>query len=131
MTSTDYICQEKKEEEDLPALWTVLMHRYNDWKTNIEKREERLITATRNDTDNMRINRTKLTRKLKLEEKQLYGHFKQQISDIKREKTWTWLRNGNHMRESVSLRIAAQNNAIRTNHIKARIDKMQQNTRCW
>ena len=29
-----------------------------------------------------------------------------------------------------SLLIAAQDNAIRTNHIKARIDKMQQNSKC-
>ena len=34
------------------------------------------------------------------------------------------------MRETESLLIAAQNNAIRTNHIKARIDKTQQNSRC-
>ena len=27
--------------------------------------------------------------------------------------------------------MAAQNNAIRTNHIKARIDKTQQNSKCW
>ena len=29
-----------------------------------------------------------------------------------------------------SLLIAAQDNAIRTNHIKARIDKTQQNSKC-
>ena len=29
----DYMCQEEKEEEDLPALKTALMHRYNDSKT--------------------------------------------------------------------------------------------------
>ena len=34
------------------------------------------------------------------------------------------------MRETESLLIAAQNNAIRTNHIKARIDKTQQNSKC-
>ena len=34
------------------------------------------------------------------------------------------------MRETESLLIATQNNAIRTNHIKARIDKTQQNSRC-
>ena len=34
------------------------------------------------------------------------------------------------MRETESLRIAAQDNAIRTNHIKARIDKTQQNSKC-
>ena len=44
---------------------------------------------------------------------------------------WTWLRNENLKRETESLLIAAQNNAIRTNFIKARIDKMQQNSKCW
>ena len=37
---------------------------------------------------------------------------------------------GNFKRETESLLIAAQNNAIRTNHINARIDKMQQNRKC-
>ena len=43
---------------------------------------------------------------------------------------WTWLRKGNLKRETESLLIAAQDNAIRTNHIKARIDKTQQNSKC-
>ena len=43
---------------------------------------------------------------------------------------WTWLRKGKLKRETESLLIIAQNNAIRTNHIKARIDKTQQNSRC-
>ena len=33
-------------------------------------------------------------------------------------------------RESKSLQIATQNKAIRTNHMKARIVKTQQNSRC-
>ena len=52
------------------------------------------------------------------------------MNNISHEKTWTWLRKGNSKRESESLLIAAQNNAIRTNHIKARIDKTQQNIKC-
>ena len=40
------------------------------------------------------------------------------------------LRKGNLKRETESLLIAAQNNAKRTNHIKARIDKTQQNSKC-
>ena len=44
--------------------------------------------------------------------------------------TWTWLRKGNFKREIVSLLIPAQDNAIRTNHFKARIDKTQQNSKC-
>ena len=41
-----------------------------------------------------------------------------------------WLRKGNFKRETESLLIAAQNNAIRTNLIKARIDKTRQNSKC-
>ena len=37
---------------------------------------------------------------------------------------------GNFKRETESLLIAAQDNAIRTNNIKARIDKTQQNSKC-
>ena len=43
---------------------------------------------------------------------------------------WTWLKKGNFKRETESLLMAAQNGAIRTNHIKARIDKTQQNCKC-
>ena len=45
------------------------------------------------------------------------------------DKTWTWPRKGNFKRETESLLIAAQNNAIRTNHINTRIDKTQQNSK--
>ena len=40
------------------------------------------------------------------------------------EKTWTWLRKGNFQRESEFLFIGTENNTIRTNHIKAKIDHM-------
>ena len=70
------------------------------------------------------------TRNQKWEEKQLYGHFKRQIEEVAHEKTWTWLRKGNLIRETESLINAAQNNAIRTNYIKAKIDKTQQNSKC-
>ena len=49
---------------------------------------------------------------------------------ISQEKIWTWLRKGNLKREKESLLIAAQNNAIRTNYVKAKIEKMKQNCRC-
>ena len=65
----------------------------------------------------------------KWEEKQLYGRCKGLITNISHDKTWTWLRKGNFKRETESLLMAAQNSAIRTNHIKARIDKTQQNSK--
>ena len=40
-----------------------------------------------------------------------------------------WLRKGNLKRETESLLIATQNNAITTNHIKAIINKTKQNSR--
>ena len=94
----------------------------------IEKHERGLITAIRNNTDNTTDNRMTKTRKQKWEGKQLQWRFKRQIN-ISREKTWTWLRKRNFKRETESLLMAAQNNAIRTNHIKARIDKTQRNSK--
>ena len=95
----------------------------------IEKYEGELITAIRNVTDNTMDNRMTITRKLKWEEKELYRRFKRLIN-ISHDKTWTWLKKGHFKRETESLLIAAQNNAVITNHIKARIDRTQQNSRC-
>ena len=127
MTWTDYMYQEKREEEDLLASKAALTHRYNDY---IEKHERGLITAIRNNPDNTTHNRMTKTRKQKWEGKQLLMHFKRLIKGISHYKTCTWLRKGNFKRETESLLMAAQNSAIRTNHIKARIDKMQQNSKC-
>ena len=75
-------------------------------------------------------NRMTIARKQKWEGKQLYGRFKRLINNISHEKTWTWLRKGNFKRETESLLIAAQDNAVRTNHIKAGMDNAQQNSKC-
>ena len=93
-----------------------------------EKHEQGLITAIRNNTDNTIDNRMTITRKQKWEGKQLYGRFKRLIN-ISHQKTWTWIRKGNFKKETEFLLIAEQNSAIRTNHIKARIDKTQQNSK--
>ena len=122
--------QEKRKEEDLPALKTTLTHPYLDSKTIYKKNEGGLIIATRHETENTMNNRMTITRKQKWEGKQLYGRFKRLINNISHDKTWTWLGKGNFKRETESLLIAAQDNAIRTNHIKARIDKTQQNSKC-
>ena len=97
---------------------------------DIKMRGGKLITATRNNADNTSVNWTKITRKQKWEEKQFYGHFNRQISEILHEKTWTWLRKGNIKKETESLLITAENIVIRTNYVKAKIDKTQQNSRC-
>ena len=49
--------------------------------------------------------------------------------NISHGKSWTWLRKENLKRETESVLIAPQNNALRNNHIKARIDETQQNSK--
>ena len=88
----------------------------------IEKHEGGLITAIRNDTGNTMDNRMTINRKQKCEEKQLYGRFKRRNLDLTKKENLT--------RETESLLIAAQNNAVGTTHIKARIDEPQQNSKC-
>ena len=83
----------------------------------------------RNNTDITVDNRMSIARKQKWEGKQLYGRFKRLMNNISHDKTWTWLRKGNIERETESLLITAQN-VRRTNQIKARIDTMQQNSKC-
>ena len=97
----------------------------------IEKHDRGLITAIRKNTDNTMDDKMSTTRKQKWGKNQLYDRFKRLIHNVSHQKTWGWQRKGNFKRETESLLIAAQDNAIRTNHIKARIDKMQQNSKCW
>ena len=96
----------------------------------IEKHERGMITAVRNDTDNTIDNRMTKTRKQKWEGKQLHRRFKRLMNNISHDKSWTWLIKGKLNWETGSLLMAAQNYAVRTNHIKARIDKTQQNSKC-
>ena len=114
--------QEKKEEKDLPASKTALTHPHDDSK----------ITQKNTNEDWLRPSETILTKtkKQKWEGKQLHGRFKRLINNISHDKTWTWLRKGNFKRETEYILMAAQNSAIRTNHIKVRIDKTQQNSKC-
>ena len=49
----------------------------------------------------------------------------QQTNEIAHEKIWTWLQERILKREIESLLIAAQNNAIRTSYIEAKIENTQ------
>ena len=97
--------------------------------TDFIKKNKGLITAANTITNNIRINRTTVTREQKWEEKQLHGYFKQQTGDISHKETWVCLWKENLKRETGSLPIAAQNRAIRNNYIKSKFDNMQQNSK--
>ena len=62
----------------------------------VEKRRERLITATRNNSDNTMTDRTEITRKQKWEEKQPFESFKWVTRDISHEKIVDVAMKGKH-----------------------------------
>ena len=91
MTFTDYVSR-KGGGSGLTSIKDsvdALVHRLEDF---IEKRRGRLTTATRNNTDNTRNNRTEITRKEKWKEKQLHKRFKGLKIDFSHEKTRTLLK---------------------------------------
>ena len=109
-------------------------HQRHRWRIHTTARRLHRKTRTRNNHNHQKRfrqhDRLTTTRKQKWEGKQLYDRFKRLINNISRQKIWTWLRKGNFKRETESLLIAAQDNAIWTNHIKAKIDETQQNSKC-
>ena len=46
-----------------------------------------------------------------------------QTKEVRSDQCWTWLQNGYLKRETESLKVEAQNQSIRTNLVKAKIDK--------
>ena len=87
------------------------------------------MTGTIDNTNNTRMSWTTITKKPKCEDKQHGGYLKQKTCKISHDKTWKWERKKNLKRETESLLMAAQNNAIRTNYVKAKIDKAPQNSK--
>ena len=69
-------------------------------------------------------------RKEDWEEKVLHGQYLRQTKEVKSDQCWAWLQNGDLKRKTESLTVAAQNQSIRTNLVKARIDKSQGDSLC-
>ena len=63
-------------------------------------------------------------------QKQLHAQFIRQTMSKASEDQWGWLRNGCLKRTTEALMMAAQRQAIRTNNIKAKIDKTQKYNKC-
>ena len=98
--------------------------------------EERLLHAARGDRVNglEAVSVLKKVKKKKRqegwEEKVLHDQYLRQSKEVRSEQSWVWLQNKNLKRETKSLIVAAQNQSIRTNLVKARIDKSQKDMLC-
>ena len=97
---------------------------------------EKMIQAARGDKiDGLEaasvLKRSKIEKRLKdWEEKVLHGQYLRQTKEVRSDQCWAWLQNGDLKRETESLIVAAQNQSIRINLVKARIDKSQGDSLC-
>ena len=64
------------------------------------------------------------------EEKALHGQYLRQTKKVRSDQCWVWLQNDDLKRETESPIVAAQNQSIRTNLVKANIDKSQGGSLC-
>ena len=97
--------------------------------------EERLIQAASGDKINgLAASVLKRSKKEKIiedcEEKVLHGQYLRQTKEVRSDQCWAWLQNRDLKRETESLIVAAQNQSIRTNLVKSRIDKSQGDSLC-
>ena len=98
--------------------------------------EERLTQAARGDEiDGLEaasvLKRSKKEKKLELwEEKVLHGQYLRQTKEVRSDQRWAWLQNGDLKWETESRIVAAQNQSIRANLVKAKIDKSQGDSLC-
>ena len=91
--------------------------------------EERLIQAARGEKiDGLKaasvLKRSKEDKRLEdWEEKVLHDQCFTQTKEVRSDQCWAWLQNGDLKRETESLIVAAQNQSIRTNLVKAKMCK--------
>ena len=97
---------------------------------------ERLIQAARGDKiDGLEavsvFKRSKKEKRLEdWENKVLHGQYLRQTKEVRSDQYWAWLQNGDLKSETESLTVAAQNHSIRTNPVKASINKSQRDSLC-
>ena len=73
------------------------------------------------------MKRPKKEKRLKdWEEKVLHGLYLRQTKEVKSDKCWAWLQNGDLKRETEGLIVAAQSQSIRANLVKAKIGKARE-----
>ena len=97
--------------------------------------EERLIQAARRDKiDGLEaanvLKRSKKEKRLEDWEKVLHGQYLRQAKEVRSDQCCAWLQNGDLKWETKNLIVAAENQIIRTNLVKARIDKSRRDSLC-
>ena len=92
--------------------------------------EKRLIQAARGDKIDGLEATSVLKRSEDWKEKVLHDQYLRQTKEVRSDQCWAWLQNEDLKRETESLIVAAQNQSIRANLVKAKIDKSQGDSLC-
>ena len=106
-------------------------------RNDLRNNDKRLLIAAciieeneNRETPNEYKKRKKNDRKTQWTQKQLHKRFIRRTMGKASEDLWGWLRKGCLNRTNDALIMAAQGQAIRTNNIKAKIDKTQEKNKC-
>ena len=117
--------------EDIVNLATIGLKRY------VKESKEKLLVAARGDTENEELEtenefkrKSRQERKANWKEKVMHGQFLRQTEDVTNRGQWLWQQEGSLKRETETLIRAAQEQAVRTNFEKAKIDKTQEDSTC-
>ena len=120
-----------KEIEDTVAEAVIDLHQY------VKGSEEKILIAARKvneineeETVTEFKERKQNERRERWKDKTLHGQYLRQTENVAEQNRWIWLKKAGLKRETESLIMAAQEQAIRTNLIKAKIDKSQQESKC-
>ena len=126
----------KEGGRDLISIENCLELEIGGLEVHVHGSQKRLIqTARGNKIDGLEaasvLKRSKKGKILEdWEEKVLHRQYLRQTKEVRSDQCWAWLQNGDLKRETESLIVAAQNQSISTNLVKARVDKSQGDLLC-
>ena len=108
----------------------ISIHQYNNSKTTLKRTQRKANYRNQKQHKQHKDQQNNDNEKTKRRRKAIVLIFLARTTEISHKKTWTLLGKGNLKRETESLLIATQNNIIRTNYVKEKIHKTQQNSKC-
>jgi hypothetical protein len=114
-------------EEEKRALNDYLLSSTEDALKAVSNEDLLKVEGTKKDYKAEEIN----NRRDRWQSKVLHGQYLKDIEGkVDTEKTWSWLKNGDMKKETEGFLLAAQDQALRTNTIKAKIDKTTDDSKC-
>ena len=92
-------------------------------KRYIQHSPEEVMSAMKSADGDGDLGKEPVDRWYKWTEKAMHGQFMRQTKEVRSEESWLWLKRGTLKRETESLIAAAQEQALRTNYRRAKIEK--------